>query len=326
LLVGSSLGSDPPGPGPFGSSYLAQPVPGAARGLTADGWRDGKLCDVSQPPYSAANGSNATAALQRAIDDCGDLESGGTVLVPGGLLLRSASLWLRSNLTFRVEGGATLLGTATGDGKTPASTADAPVVYARRNALMVWAHAGLLNGARCLRLKDPLVGWDDCAAWGKLSNVVIEGGGTLDADGDEWYGAFEKAGGDSNTRPMMLDLMWVDGLTVRDVAVRRPGYWTVHPTFSNNVRIENNSIITSGSNTDGCDPDSSWNVYVRSLAMTSTFSSSSHSLTHSLLLYLFPTRSSTCCQPPPGTSRATPSPRATTASPSRRGATGPGAW
>jgi polygalacturonase len=56
---------------------------------------------------------------------------------------------------------------------------------------------------------------------------------------------------DSNTRPMMLDLMWVEGLTIRDLSIRRPGYWTVHPTFSNNVRIENNSIITTAS-TVGC--------------------------------------------------------------------------
>ncbi len=54
----------------------------------------------------------------------------------------------------------------------------------------------------------------------------------------------------------------VTGLTVRDMKIRRPGYWTVHPTFSNNVRVTGNSIITTGSNTDGCDPDSTWNVYI----------------------------------------------------------------
>ena len=85
---------------------------------------------------------------------------------------------MRSNLTLRVEAGATLLSTATGSGATAASIADAPVVYARRNCLMTPAHAGLVNGGRCIRLKDPLVGWDDCAEWEKLENVVIEGGGT----------------------------------------------------------------------------------------------------------------------------------------------------
>ena len=255
--------SSPPGNGPFGSNILSQPVPGAARAVRNDGWKSGKLCDVSSPPYSATNNSNATAALQQAIDDCGDLGGeGGTVLVKSGLILRTASLWLRSDLTLKIEAGATLLGTATGNMKSLESTGDAPIVYTRRNSLMVWAHAGLLNAGRCLEVKDPKVGWDDCKKWSKLSNVVIEGGGTLDANGDEWYGEYVNKGGDSNTRPMMLDLLWVDGLTVRNISVRRPGYWTIHPTFCNNVVVANNDIVTYGHNTDGCDPDSSWNVYI----------------------------------------------------------------
>lgn len=242
---------------------LTQPVSGAARATSADGWKRGKLCDVSAPPWNARNGTNATAALQAAIDTCGDLPGGGTVIIRAPLTLWSASLFLRSNLTFRVERGATLLGTATGSMATPESVGDAPLIYARRNSLMTEAHAGLLNGARCVEKKRPLVGWDDCARWSKLQNVAIEGGGLLDADGDAWYEVWAKQKGmDGNQRPMMLDLMWINGLTIRDMQIRRPGYWTVHPTFCNNVRVTNNSIITYGSNTDGVDPDSSWNVYI----------------------------------------------------------------
>lgn len=256
LLLPLSLHSLPPGGAPFSDTILQQPVPGAQRGVDPEGWRNGRLCTVG-----AANGTNATAALQGAIDACGDLQGGGTVLVPEGLVLYTASLFLRSNLTLRVEG--TLVGTATGSGRTAASTGDAPIVYTRRNSLMTDAHAGLLNGGRCLRKKAPLVGWDDCAEWSKLSNVVIEGGGTLDADGSDWYEVWGKRKGvDQNQRPMMLDLLWVDGLTIRDMKIRRPGYWTVHPTFCNNVRVERNSIVTTGTNTDGCDPDSAWNVYI----------------------------------------------------------------
>jgi len=263
ISISVVLGSLPPGPGPFGTEIIPQPVPGAQRALSADGWKAGKLCDVSQPPYKVTNGSNATAALAQAIVDCGDLVSGGTVLVPSGLTLYSASLFLRSNLTFRVETGASIIGTATGSGDTPESIADAPIVYTRRNALMTPAHAGLINGGVCLKKKQPLVGWDDCLEWSKLENVVIEGGGMLDADGSDWYLKWGRdPKNDQNQRPMMLDLLWVDGLTVRNMQIRRPGYWTVHPTFSNNVRVTDNSIITTGSNTDGCDPDSTWNVYI----------------------------------------------------------------
>ena len=96
----------PPGPGPFTQLKLPQPVPGALRALTPNGFMQGKQCDVSKPPYSAKNNMNATAILAQAIEDCGDLPGGGTVLVPAPLTLLTGSLWLRSNLTLRVEKGA----------------------------------------------------------------------------------------------------------------------------------------------------------------------------------------------------------------------------
>jgi len=268
-VVLSCRTSAPPGGAPFAPIVLPQPVPGAARGVASAGWRDGALCDVSRVPYAVTNGTNATLALQRAIDDCGDLPGGGTVLVPRELTLHTASLWLRSNLTLRVLG--TLRSTATGSGALgSASLDDAPVVYTRRNSLMVEAHAGMLNGGRCVRLKQPRVGWDDCAEWRKLANVVIEGGGTgvLDGDGDDWYKVFAPAHPAlGNTRPVMLDLLWVDGLTIRGLTITRPGYWCIHPCFANNVRVVNNTVTTwnefhANSNTDGADPDSSWNVYI----------------------------------------------------------------
>ena len=53
------------------------------------------------------------------------------------------------------------------------------MTYTRSSCTMVHAHAALLNGGHCTKMKDPLVGWDDCAEWRKLTNVVIEGGGTI---------------------------------------------------------------------------------------------------------------------------------------------------
>ena len=128
---------------------------------------------------------------------------------------------------------------------------------------MTEAYAGLLNGARCAKLKDPLVGWDDCAAWATLENVCVEGGGAVDGDGAFWFDLEA-----SRERSMLLDLLWIRGLTVRDLHITRPGFWTIHPTFCDDVRVTGNTVITAaaegyaGRNTDGCDPDSSWNVYV----------------------------------------------------------------
>lgn len=46
VCLNLGLAADPPGPGPFGSTLMLQPVPGAPRGVLADGWKQGKLCDV----------------------------------------------------------------------------------------------------------------------------------------------------------------------------------------------------------------------------------------------------------------------------------------
>eukprot|EP00756_Hemistasia_phaeocysticola_P019048 Hpha_TRINITY_DN15635_c1_g1::TRINITY_DN15635_c1_g1_i1::g.101864::m.101864 len=253
--------AQPAGPGPFGSIVLSQPVTGAPRGVSAGGWQYGKICDVTQSPYNATGDGKAldTTAIQRAIDDCGDLTDGGTVLLPSGGVYRTGSLWLRSNMTLRIDGNATLLGST--------NRSDAPIVYTKRAEGMRDAHAGLINGARCLRRQSDTsdadgadhtsntVSWDECAKWGKLRDVVIEGGGTIDANANMWL-----SGGDE--RPMMLDLLWIDGLTVRDLKVRQPGYWTIHPAFCNNVRVTGMDVFTRGPNTDGLDPDSSWNVYI----------------------------------------------------------------
>ena len=266
---------------PFAALHLPQPVPGAARGVSADGWREGKLCDVSLPPFSAKgdNVTDDTLAIQRAIDACGDLPApGGTVLLRAGRSFVSGSLWLRSNLTFRVAKGATLIGST--------RWAAYPMVYTRSSCTMMEAHAALLNGGRCLAMKQPRVGWDDCARWRKLENVVIDGGGEISGNGDQWWQRCTPTcpdGSDTIQRPTLFGLLWVDGLTISGLTIRHSAFWTIHPTsvqqlprrlpappqkeaallgirFSNNVRVTGNDVLQTGPGTDGLDPDSCWNV------------------------------------------------------------------
>jgi hypothetical protein len=160
---------------PFVAIHTPQPVPGAPRGVQPNAWRDGKLCDVTEPVFGARgdNFTDDTRAIQAAIDACGDLPgSGGTVLLPAPRVFRAGSLWLRSNMTLRVEPGAVLLGSRRWGAFN--------LTYTRAGCVMMYAHASLLNAGRCLEMKSPRVGWDDCARWSKLQNVVVSGGGTID--------------------------------------------------------------------------------------------------------------------------------------------------
>lgn len=84
-------------------------------------------------------------------------------------------------------------------------------------------------------------------------------------NGDQWSEQCSPTcpdGTDSSQRPTLAGLLWVDGLTIQDLRFVRSGFWTIHPTFSNNIRITGNTVVQTKPGTDGLDPDSCWNVYI----------------------------------------------------------------
>lgn len=67
--------------------------------------------DVTRYGAEGDAATDDTAAIQKAIDAC---DKGGTVLLPAGTFV-SGALWLKSDMTFKVGPGATLLGSANPD-------------------------------------------------------------------------------------------------------------------------------------------------------------------------------------------------------------------
>eukprot|EP01084_Bolivina_argentea_P174284 301916_1 len=229
-----------------------------------------KTCNITDYGAKGDGKTLNTKAIQDAIQDCGKASADSTsdrslVILPSlsnkETTYVSGALWLESNLEFRIDANVRLLGT---DNK---SNTTYPYIYTRRGGTMVMTKASLLNGGICTKINynSSAIG-DQCKDnWKKLKNIKIYGYGIIDGNGHSgWYNNPY-----SNVRPCLLQLMWIDGLTLFNVTVTNSPFWTVHPLFSNNILIENITVNTDGPNTDGIDPDSCSNVLIQKSFVTS---------------------------------------------------------
>ena len=202
-----------------------------------------------------------TPAIEAAIAAaaaCG----GGVVtlpLAPPASTYLSGPVFLASNTVFSIAPGATLL----------AST-----------NLSIWAQSinkpsglgvgppGLVNAGRCAE-RPPA----NCSSWATLRNVTITGGGAIDGNGPSFWG-------DSSwwpappalPRPFLLELSYVDGLTVSHVSLLRSAHWTIVPSMSSNILLEHlfleagvqrDSMPYNGYNIDGLDSNNVQNMTLR---------------------------------------------------------------
>lgn len=209
-----------------------------------------------------------THAIQSAIDAA---RSGDTVLLPEGKIFRSGALFLKSEMTFQVDG--LLLGSS--DSK------DYPLMVTRfecwrkidndnwENAFTnkdgvtsknQYAHSSLLN-AGVYDEGDP--GYSGPY---NLHDLVICGKGQINGngftlannEGSVGKGTSNKA--DGMVRGRLISVHNADGVYIEGVTLAFGPAWTTHFMFSKNVTIDNIKVIsTNGAellNGDALDPDS----------------------------------------------------------------------
>lgn len=166
-----------------------------------------------------------TAALQSALDACGEA-GGGTVILPPGIYL-SGALFMHSHTTLRVEEGATLQGSAELD--------HYPLIDTRWEGTEQQAHAALLNA------------WD-------ATDLTLTGRGTISGSGT---GNSRPPAG-----PRVVGFIRCRKLLFEDLTFLNKGRWTIHTIYSQDIIARNLNIQTDGHNTDGFNPDSCRNVHI----------------------------------------------------------------
>lgn len=190
--------------------------------------------------------SDSTRAIQNAIDAAA--VKGGVVTFKRGIYVTGA-LFIKSNVEFRVDDGVKLL----------ASHDES--LYPRRPTRvagieMTWPSA-MINVSRA-------------------RNVLISGAGTIDGNGQKWWDKYwdlrrqyEPKGlrwaSDYDAERVRLMLIEDSSdVTVRNVSLRRSGFWTVQILYSEHVTTDGLKISDNGGpSTDGIDVDSSRFVLIQ---------------------------------------------------------------
>ena len=189
--------------------------------------------------------TDCTEAVQAAIDAC-KANGGGRVTFAPGIYLVGSIFIDGDNINFEIPRGTTLIGSQEIDDYRRIATRVAGVE-------MEWP-AALINVVNC-------------------SNSAITGAGTINGRGKPFWDKYWSMRKEYDPRglrwivdydcerPRGILVSECKDITVRDIVLYQPGFWSLHILYSEHVTVDNviisNNIEGRGPSTDGIDIDSS---------------------------------------------------------------------
>ncbi|MEU9456436.1 pectinesterase family protein [Streptomyces sp. NPDC048277] len=216
--------------GSDGWNPIATATAAATASATTAGTTSGTVCKPTAYGAKADGTTKDTAALQKAIDACAGK---GTVELTSGKYL-SGPLTLRSDMTFALDSGATLLASQNAADYANSGTKLTPLLSA-------------VSGAK---------------------NLTVSGAGTIDGQGAPWWSLIksEKAAGKAtlSPRPGLIDIGDASNLKITGITLKNAP--NVHITLKKVTGAAIDKITISSPadspNTDGIDVWSSSKVAV----------------------------------------------------------------
>lgn len=186
-----------------------------------------QIYDVTRFGAKGDGITDNTTFIQQAIDSCA--ANGGKVYFPNGIFL-SATLHLKSNVTVELSAGATILA-HTDVSKYP--FLDAGIRFYGE----LWARQSLFFAKN-------------------VSNVTIEGRGTIDGQGAKFPVTTDKKPDRYKNRPYLLWFAGCTNVTVRGLTLKNSPFWMQHYLGCEYVNIEGLKIWNhSNRNNDMMDLD-----------------------------------------------------------------------
>ncbi len=177
-----------------------------------------------------------TTPIQKAIDSCATA-GGGTVLIQNGRYL-TGTLFLKSNVTLRIEAGAALVGSS--------EITD----YSTNTFRNMYSHSTHMD--RCLIFARGAV------------NIALEGQGVIDGQG----ASFPKHDDPKRNRPILLRFLDCQGISMKDITLLNPASWTTSFLYCDGVLVDGVNISSwANSAGDGLDFDGCQNVRIANCSL-----------------------------------------------------------
>jgi len=216
--------------------------------------------------------TNCSKAIEKAILMCCKA-GGGRVVVPSGAYF-TGPIYLRSNVNLHLEKGSTLLFSTNPDDYLPLVYTRwegielmnySPLIYSYKEHNIAITGEGVLDGQSANNNWWPWKGRKD-HGW--------KVGTPNQTDSDKRSALFEMA--DKNVpvnqrkfgkgyylRPQFIQPYLCDNVLIEDVKILNSPMWVLNPVLCNNVIISRVCVESEGPNSDGCDPESCKNVWIK---------------------------------------------------------------